>query len=309
MLNTNKIYLGDCLEIMQSIESSSVDLILCDPPYGIINNLKTDGYKKRNEKEINCTSWDVKINTSKLFHEYERILRRKGTVILFSQEPYTSELRTSYSLNLDFAYPMIWKKNHFGNPLISKIAPLSYFEDISVFYKKYDSELINPTRNYFKEIFNYIGLTKREIYEIFGNQKADHCFRFNSTQFEIPSAEVYNNLIKHFHIDKYENFLCYDKILKMNSKDKTFNIPNGNKYISNILEFDKDTSRFHPTQKPLALCEYLVNIYSNEGDLVLDNCCGSGTTCLAAKNLGRNYIGIEKDENYFKIAMERLNNA
>lgn len=307
MIETNRIYEGDCLDVMKQIDTSSIDLIICDPPYGTINQLETDGYKKRNEIDGNCTSWDIRIDTKAMLTEYERILRTKGIAIIFSQEPYTHELRSTNITNLEFLYPMIWKKNNFGNPLISKVAPLSYFEDLSVFCKTWDSALRNPVRDYFKELFEYIGLSKKEIYKITGNQKFDHCFRFGSMQFAIPSRKQYEELITTFRIDKYDGFLTFEKMLKLCVKEeKTFNIPKNSNFISNILEFRKDSDHLHPTQKPLSLCEFLINVYSNENDIVLDNCCGSGTTCLASKNNNRRFIGIEKEHKYVEIANARL---
>lgn len=120
----------DCLESMKKIPDGSIDMILCDPPYGIMKGAGLDGWDNQS------TSWDDRLNTQILFTEYERILRENGIAILFSQEPYTSELRKQKHPNFEFAYPLIWKKDHFANALIAKKAPVSYFEDLSVFYKK-----------------------------------------------------------------------------------------------------------------------------------------------------------------------------
>ena len=294
---------GDCLELMKDIPDGSIDMILCDLPYGTMKGAGLDGWDKRS------TAWDDRLNTETLFSLYDRILRENGTVILFSQEPYTSELRKYNHPNLEFAYPLIWKKNHFANALISKKAPVSYFEDLSVFYKKYDFQSLNPLRQYSSELMNWIGLKKKQIIEIIG-QKADHFFRVNSSQYKLCTASTYEELIQKFGIDKWHKFKTYADLSAENSKyNRVFNLPEGKECIGNVLEFKKDYSKYHPTQKPVALLEYLVKTYTNEGDLVLDNCMGSGSTGVACVNTGRNFIGIELGENYFNIAKTRIEEA
>lgn len=128
-IKPNNIYQGDCLELMKGIPDNSVDMILADLPYGTIKGLKIDGWK-------NNTNWDVPINLNELFPEYDRICRENAHIVLFSQEPYTHELR-SYSdvKSIIFSYPLIWIKNHFANALKCNKSPVSIFEDISVFHK------------------------------------------------------------------------------------------------------------------------------------------------------------------------------
>lgn len=301
----NELYLGDCLEIMKNIKSGSVDMILCDLPYGTINGMRIDGYKRRG----NSTDWDVRLNTIDLFTEYERILRENGIAILFSQEPYTSELRTANVNNFNFLYPLIWKKDHFANALISKKAPVSYFEDMSVFVKPYDRQLNNPLRGYAKQILNYINLSKSETVKIIG-QQADHFFRINSTQFSLCSKGTYDKLIDRFNISKMTNFISYEECKEINKKyGRVFNVPHSSKFIGNVFEFKKDYQGLHPTQKPVKLLESLIRIYTNKGDVVLDNCMGSGSTGVACVNTGRNFIGIELDRDYFDIAKERIDKA
>lgn len=295
---------GDCLELMKDIPSGSIDLILCDLPYGTIGGMGS-GIKKyeRLEKSKN---WDIKLDLNELFQQYERMLRENGIIILFSQEPYTSELRSYKINNIEFAYPLIWKKNHFANCLFSKKAPVNYFEDLSVFYKKYDTNNCNELRRYFKELQNYLGKNKKEIIKDLG-QKADHTFRTNSMQFKICTKETYEEMILKFEINKWDKFKSYDELKKINKKyEKIFNLPYNKKIKSNILEYKKDNTGLHPTQKPIALLEDLIKTYTNENDLVLDNCMGSGSTGLACVNTNRNFIGIELDENYFNIAKERI---
>ena len=177
---------GDCLELMKDIPDGSVDMILCDLPYGTMKGAGLDGWDKHK------TDWDEKIDTAQLFKQYERILRKNGVALLFSQEPYTTELRSYKAFNIAFAYPLIWKKDHFANALISKKAPVSYFEDISVFYKVHDSQLLNPLRDYSAQLILYIGKTKKEIKELIG-QKADHFFRFDSMQFSLCTKKHIKN--------------------------------------------------------------------------------------------------------------------
>ena len=294
---------GDCLELMKNIPAGSVDLILCDLPYGTIKGLALDGWSEQS------AAWDNRLNTETLYALYDRILRENGTVILFSQEPYTSELRRYKHQNIEFAYPLIWEKNHFANPLKANKSPVSYLEDLSVFYKKYDFQSLNPLRQYSKGLMNWIGLKKKQIIEIIG-QKADHFFRVNSSQYKLCTAATYEELIQKFGIDKWEQFKSYAELSAVNSKfERCFNLPEGKAHIGNVLKFKKESRRYHTTQKPVALLEYLVNIYTNQGDTVLDNCMGSGSTGVACVNTGRSFIGIELNEDYFNIAKNRIEEA
>ena len=139
---------------MQEIPSGSVDLIICDPPYGTMK-----GIDDRHD-------WDEIIPTAPLFEQYERVLRRSGAAILFSQEPYTSHLRTFKTRNMDFLYPLIWLKNSAGNALSAKTAPISYFEDINVFAKAnplHDFDLAHPLRPYFEKVLEFIGLPNKQL--------------------------------------------------------------------------------------------------------------------------------------------------
>lgn len=189
-----------------------------------------------------------------------------------------------------------------------KKAPVSYFEDLSVFVKTYDNSNTHPLRKYFKDVFVFIGKSKKEIIEQIG-QKADHCFRFNSMQYNLCSEDCYNKLIECYNINKMDGFKTFQELLEINRTfNRTFNLQ-GKKFISNVLEFKKDYGGLHPTQKPIALLEFLIKTYSNENDLVLDNCMGSGSTGVACINTNRNFIGIELDDNYFKIAEDRINKA
>ena len=299
------LWQGDCLELMRDIPDGSVDMILCDLPYGTMKGAGLDGWNSQS------TQWDERLNTEKLFTEYERVLREKGIAVLFSQEPYTTELRKQKHPNFEFAYPLIWKKDHFANALIAKKAPVSYFEDLSVFYKKYDRQLLNPLRQYFNRILHFIGFSScKEVNRELGHRRAEHCFYIDTMQFGLCTEKSYQELIDRFHIDMMEGYKTFDECNKIAKRfNRTFNLPKDQKFIGNVLEFKKDYQGLHPTQKPVALLEHLIKTYTNEGDTVLDNCMGSGSAGVAAVNMCRNFIGIELDHGYFEIAQQRISEA
>ncbi len=311
-MNDLTILHGDCLELMKDIPDGSIDMILCDLPYGTIKGLQIDGYKARGE---NATEWDEKLPTFNLFSKYERILRRNGVAVLFSQEPYTTELRNHKATNIEFSYSMIWKKDHFANALLSKKAPVSYFEDLSVFHKVHDRQLLHPLRSYFEQVMEYMNCSScKDVNKALGHRKAEHTFYIDTMQFSLCTEKTYNELIDRFGIDCMEGFKTFAECQEIDGAFKrtfkrTFNLPDGCKYIGNVLEFKKDYQGFHPTQKPVALLEYLVKTYTNEGDTVLDNCMGSGSTGVACVNTGRKFIGMELDKGYFDIACKRIEEA
>lgn len=299
-MELNTVYNEDCLEGMKRIPSGSVDLILCDPPYGTMKGAALDGWSKDN------LSWDTVIDNEELFNEYNRILRENGLIVLFSQEPFTSKLRTHHHENIQFAYPMFWRKNHFANALLAKKAPVNYIEDISVFYKKYDSEGVHPLREYFRNVHSWIGKTKKEIVQQVG-QCTDHTFRYNSLQFKMCTEETYSKLTNLYNLEEFTGFLNYQNLLEIKSNfDRVFNLPQGARFKSNVFEFKKDSKGFHPTQKPVRLIEDIIETFSNEKDIVLDNCMGSGTTAIACINTNRKYIGFEMDEEYHRLLTKRI---
>ncbi len=221
---------GDCLELMKNVPDKSVDLILCDLPYG------TTEYK-----------WDTVIPLDELWEQYHRIIKDNGAIVLFCKQPFTSLLITSNLKN--YKYNLVWKKNNIDNPLQAKRRFTNITEDIAVFYKR--QCCYNPQ----------------------GIVKVDRVMRQSGRGVNVSGDGLYKQ--------EYTN------------------------YPRNILEFPKD-GKLHPTQKPVALLEYLIKTYTNEGDTVLDNCMGSGSTGVACKNTNREFIGMELDENYYKIACERL---
>lgn len=229
---------GDCLNVMPCLENNSIDLIICDLPYGTTQ----------------C-KWDIIIPFNDLWNEYKRIIKNNGAIILFGSEPFSSMLRLS---NLDmYKYDWIWDKIKGTGFLNAKKQPMRNHEIISVFYK--NQCIYNPQKT--------LGHIRKRT------------FRSNDHQ-----TDVYGKMNKDYYYDSTE------------------------RYPRSIQVFKTDTqnSSLHPTQKPVALIEYLINTYSNAEDLVLDNCMGSGTTGIACINSNRHFLGIEKDENYYSIAVKRL---
>jgi len=233
-----KIIHGDCLKLMKDIPNKSIDMILCDLPYGTTQN-----------------KWDSIIPLDELWNQYERIIKENGAIVLTSQGIFTAKLMLSNEKL--FKYKITWIKSKSTNFLNAKKQPLRKHEDICVFYKK--QPLYNP---------------------------------------QMREGEPYD---KGFRKD--QNTGSYGDFKTCHVKS------NGLRYPTDTVYFKTSESEgtvFHPTQKPVALFEYLIKTYTNEGDLVLDNCMGSGTTGVACKNLNRDFIGMELDEKYFEIAKKRI---
>ena len=229
----------DCLEGMKAIPDKSIDLILCDLPYG-----------------TTACSWDNIIPFEPLWEQYERIIKDKGAVVLTASQPFSSTLVMSNPKL--FRYEWVWDKKNPTNFAMAKKQPLKYHETTLVFAKK-----------------------QTEYYPIKWRGKPNH---------------------KQGLLKNDQRSEVYGKIKR--TKDNL----SGMKYPRSIIEISKHSSQggLHPTQKPVALFEYLVKTYTNEGDVVLDNCMGSGTTAITCLNTNRNYIGFELDKNYFDIANERI---
>ena len=238
-----ELHNGDCIEIMKNIPDKSVDMILCDLPYGVTK-----------------MKWDCIIPYDNLWGEYNRIIKDNGNIILFSSGLFTLSLIQSNIKN--FRYKLIWKKNVPTGMSSAKYRPMKYYEEICVFG--------NSNGTYNPIMKERIGVGK-ECYNY------DHYCGDNN----------------HIQLEKQKR--RYDPDWVQPSDVLEFNVvPNRN-------------GKLHPTQKPVDLCEWLIKTYSNEGDTILDNCMGSGSTGVACKNTNRNFIGIELDTNYFNIAQERLN--
>ena len=237
------LILGDCLKEMQNIPDGSVDMILCDPPYG-----------------TTACKWDSVIPFEPMWEQLNRIIKPNGAICLFGNEPFTSCLICSNIKG--FKYRWDWNKKIPSGMGYAKYRPMQQTEDILVFSKNGEKTKYNPQ------------FTKREKPIKSGG---------NSIQ-----ARVYNN------------FKCMEDGKEYK---KTYDYKNP----VTLIEFDKvRKGALHPTQKPVPLLEYLIRTYTNEGETVLDFTMGSGSTGVACVNTNRNFIGIELDENYFKIAKERI---
>ena len=308
---------GDCLVESQNIENYSVDLILTDLPYG---NMNTDGGRK-----LGINGWDFVIEPKKVYEIANRILRKNGKMILFSQEPYSTKLITEAIPNIPFSYRAIWEKDNFANGLGVNKNMVSFTEDVLIFSKfsgiieKSDYSKPHPLRDYFDNELEKSGKTTNEIIDLVGSS-ASHYFT-KGNQFRLPTKEKYRlmqsfglfhkeyNEIKFIHEEfrKGRNTEREQHLKKHNEQyPSVFNLWEGKKYKSNILKYRKDYDGYHPTQKPVLLLEDLIKTFSNENDLVVDLTMGSGSTGVACRNTNRRFIGIEKDEKYFDIAVSRV---
>ena len=234
---------GDCLELMKDIPDKSIDLILCDLPYGTTRN-----------------SWDEVIPFDKLWAQYNRIIKDNGAILLFAQGKFYVNLVSS-NMKM-FRYDLVWDKELISGFLNAKRMPLRRHEQVAVFYKHLPT--YNPQFTQGKPLHS-----KGTAYQI---------------------KELTNN--------NYGDFKATDDDRAGSTE----------KYPTSIIKFQKPHPSVcvHPTQKPIELLEYLIKTYTNEGDTVLDNCMGSGSTGVACKNTDREFIGMELDEKYYKIACERL---
>lgn len=308
-----QVFLGDCLEQHENIKSGSVDLILTDLPFGVVKMKENAGnYKVLNTAE----QWDKVIDTDKIMQIANRILRKNGKMLLFAQQPFTTELITKQIANLPHSYNLIWEKNDFANGLGVNKACVSFYEDIVLFSKNHDTEDLHPLRNYLKDCKIKSGLTNKQLNHLFSDYYDKQGCKDRSVlehywaaaQFTMPTEEIYKEILQPtgFFTIPYEEIKAIDEQFKKEFAS-TFNLWEGNKYKSNILKYKKDYSGYHPTQKPILLLEDLIKTFSNEKNLVVDLTMGSGSTGVACKNLYRSFIGIEKDEAYFKIAEQRIN--
>jgi site-specific DNA-methyltransferase (adenine-specific) len=240
MLALNHIYLEDCLTGMVKLPPRSVDLILCDLPYGTTRN-----------------PWDVVIPLEPLWACYERVLADAGVIVLTSAEPFTSVLVTS---NLAmFRYDIIWEKTNPTGFFNAKKMPMRAHENVLVFYKKPGTYNPQKTSGHPRKVSSASHRRGCKLSSNYGNSVAS---TYDSTE----------------------------------------------RYPRSVLQFasDKQTSKLHPTQKPVALFEWLIRTYTNPGDTVLDNCMGSGTTAIACMNTDRNFIGFETDPVYHEKSLQRI---
>ena len=233
-----KLLHGDCLKLMKEIPDNSVDLILCDPPYGT-----TD-----------C-KWDSILPFDKLWEQYDRVLKSNGAAVIFSAQPFTTQL--IYSNRKAFRYCWYWLKNQPTGFTYARYQPMRKVEDICVFYRKHGT-------------YNPQGIQAIKGAKVRKKQPSDR-----------------------------------ESIYKMSTLLNEYT-PRFTNWPKNVLQFNTERG-LHPTQKPVPLLEYLVRTYTNEGDTVLDNCMGSGSTGVAVKRVGgRKFIGIEQNKQYFETARERI---
>jgi site-specific DNA-methyltransferase (adenine-specific) len=239
-MEINQLYHGDCLELMKDIDDKSIDMILCDLPYG-----------------TTACKWDSIIPFEPLWEQYHRIIKDNGAIVLFGNEPFSSQLRLS---NLEmYKYDWKWEKSQGVNFAQCNHMPMSNYEDIMVFGR--------------------FGLSKNaKIQPVYNPQGIVELNKSKKAKTNTEHRPCDNNKD---HVQKYGN------------------------YPKQIQHF-KSERGLHPTQKPVALFEYLIKTYTNEGDLVLDNCAGSGTTAIACINTNRNYILMEKEQIYFDVAKKRI---
>ena len=278
-----ELYLGDCLEVMKEIPSKSIDMILCDLPYGTTQNkwdtiIPMNDYININDKNIEKDEFYLqqflkglsKKEIDKIWREnkqeglwshYNRIVKDNGAIVLNSQGMFTAYLVNSNKKM--WRYNLVWDKVLPSGFLNAKKQPMRNHEDICVFYKK--QPIYNPQMWEGNECHS-------KGNKILGISQKD--FSRNTNYGDFKAVETKGNL----------------------------------KYPKSILTFQKPhpSKTLHPTQKSIECCEWLIKTYTNEGDLVLDNCMGSGSTGVACINTNRKFIGIELDEKYFNIAKDRI---
>lgn len=308
--------LGDCLEHMAEIPDGSIDLIFTDPPYGTVKGLDL------RKNGTGAYDWDDIIDHGAMVSQCERVLRMNGAKLLFCQDPYTLKLATEYAPGVPFAYRITWDKQAFANPLAAKKAPVNYTEDICVFFKKcpkHDHEAVHPLRPYAEYMAQWVGKEKEELFRDMGHQGACHWMRFGSSQFSRYSERTHDAYVNLYGVDKMPGYIPFEHILEIDNQykaenaakwpDRAFNLPEGRKHMPNLLSFKRPSRPVHPTQKPVELLEYLIKAYTNPGDTVLDFTAGSGSTGVACRNTGRKFIGIERDPEYYGIAVGRIVDA
>ena len=233
--------LGNCLEVMKTIEDKSIDAIITDPPYG-----------------TTACKWDSVIPFDLMWKELNRIIKPNGAIVLFGSEPFSSALRMSNIKN--YKYDWVWNKSKSNGFFNVKKMPLKNIECVSVFYRKqctYNPQGVKPCN---KVIKTRVGAKS-------GKHKSAH----NGGKIKVDTF-----------------------------KQTTEGYPNQS------LFYKKPNKPVHPTQKPILLMEYLIKTYTKENETVLDFTMGSGSTMLACKNLNRNGIGIEKDPQYYAVAVARV---
>ena len=318
MLGTKEniqLFKGDCLEIMKNIESNSINLVLIDPPYNIGKDKKWDKWK----------TVDAYVEfMGQVFLECQRVLKSNGSFYFFHNDfLQIVELQNYINKNTDFIFNsfIIWDKGDFRalswknqsekNNLRSWFNTCEYclyytFQDETGLKKvKEDLNNFQSLRQYFKEYQQAMGLNKKQIIERIG-QKADHCFRWGSSQWDLPTKETYEELKKipllnnSFEVRESESLRQeYESLRYIHNLDTNHN----NIWKSKAK---RNSGKLHACEKPVDILERIIRTSSNEGDVVLDCFAGSGSTGIACLNTNRKFIGIEKEDKYFDIAYNRI---
>ena len=247
-MDIDKIYNEDCLEGMKQIPDASIDMILCDLPYGTTAN-----------------RWDNVIPANALWNEYLRIIKPEAAIVLFSSGRFTQKLIESCEAL--YRYKWIWVKNKKTNFVNAKNRPLAAYEEICIFSKAVTANGKGQRMKYFPQgLKPYNKIEKRKT------------SKFGSIAGKRPCQKLST-------FKAYTNYPC------------------------DVLKFDSPTKFSHPSEKPVPLIEYLIKTYTNEGELILDNCMGSGTTAVACINTNRHFLGFELEKEYFELACKRIANA
>ena len=246
-LRNCELHLGDCLEIMDTIDDKSIDFICCDLPYGTTS-----------------IEWDSVLDFNKMWEQYGRIIKPKGVMCLFGSQPFSAQLICSKIKW--FRYELVWNKNKCGSPGLAKHRPMKTHENILIFSKK-SGGTYNPQ------------MEKGEPFKRKSKNPEGYVSKSNDHKYGLKPVTEFEN--------------------------------KGTRYPKSIVNISRDFSaqqQVHPTQKPVPLLEWLIKTYSNEGDTVLDNCMGSGSTGVAAVKLNRKFIGMDNNSKYYNIAEERILN-
>ena len=287
-MELNKIYNEDCRVGLSRIPDKSIDAVICDLPYGITDH-----------------GWDSVIEGNWLVSEYRRVLKQNANVILFCTASFGKYLMNCF-LTSEFSHQLIWVKSNKTRHLSAKSLPMAQHEMILIFRinKCSNKHLHKDLRNYMISELGFSGKSIKEIEAAIPNYSAHHWFS-QSCDYRIPTEHNYTRLqeITGRFSRPYSEIKA--EFLKEKDNKCTYNVPG----LSDVLNFKLAEKRVHPTQKPVELVEYLLKVYTNSGEVVLDNCIGSGTTAVAAINTSRNYIGFETDKTYYKIACDRIREA
>jgi site-specific DNA-methyltransferase (adenine-specific) len=323
----NKLFNDDCFNVFEKMDKDTVDMVLVDLPYG----------------QTDC-DWDIQIDLNKMWKELKRICKGKCQFVFFTTTKYGIELINSNKRY--FKYDLVWEKHLAVGFLSCNKMPLRSHEMIYIFNNgnidDINIEFNLELREYAKKVLKFIGKTSKQIERELGHRKAEHFLqRVSTSQFSLPTNKTYNELIYKYNINEMEGFIQYEDLRSekissssiynpQKTKGKPYKVSDGKRikggvygdkitrskrddtntnerFPRSVLKYHQDGEKLHPTQKPLELCEWLIKTYSNEGDLVLDFCMGSGTTPLACKKTNRRYIGVEKEKDIFKTAEARLN--